>query len=102
MQSVSALQLAFFAASICARLMYLHVNRSVTLKHAQQGLVPIASKAAEAQPLTFLVECSGRLPASGAVQLAGVGDDRGRTRIELKALTLDERLSRLKLARSVA
>jgi len=76
------------------------VNRSVTLKRAQHGLMPVASKAAEAQPLTFLVECSGRQPASGAVQLAGIGDDRGRTRIELKSLPLDERLSRLKLARS--
>jgi hypothetical protein len=76
------------------------VNRSVTLTRAHQGLTPLASKAAEAQPLTFLVECSGRLPAGGAVQLAGIGNDRGRTRIELKALTLDERLARLKLARS--
>ena len=48
--------------------------------------------------MTFLIQCSGELPASGVVQLAAAAARHTHSQIELKPLGLDERLARLREA----
>jgi len=74
------------------------VNRTPVLMPGG-GNAPAGSKAAQGRPVTFLVQCTGELPPVAAAQLAASGASRGRTRLELKPLTMAERLARLDEAR---
>jgi len=74
------------------------VNRLTVLLPNQHGTAPADAKAAQGRPVTFLVQCGGRLPETGTVHLTGGETKRQRTRIELTPLLLNERLARLKEA----
>jgi hypothetical protein len=56
---------------------------------------PTETKAPQSRPLSFLIQCAGQLPASGTVHLTAAGGSHERTRLALKALTLDQRKQRL-------
>ncbi|MDX1946365.1 MAG: hypothetical protein SFU86_13270 [Pirellulaceae bacterium] len=73
------------------------VNRWPVLIAAEHGSRPLAAKGAQGRPVTFLVFTRGSLPATGKVSLAGIGS-RAKTTLELKPLTLADRLARLKTA----
>ncbi|HZN33137.1 MAG TPA: hypothetical protein VFB80_04935, partial [Pirellulaceae bacterium] len=75
------------------------VNRTPVLVRQSGGNAPADSNGAQGRPVTFLVQCSGELPAAGTAQLAAIGASRSRAKLELKPLTLAERLARLEEAR---
>jgi len=99
--------MAAFASRLClgsrhyptrTRIEQIVVNDAAVLWKPEQGAKPVDSKAAQGRPLTFLVQCSRRLPASGAVYLTAADGPHARTRLELKPLSLAERLARLQTA----
>ena len=64
------------------------INRTPVLVREHRRQRPADSKQPQGRPVTFLVQCSGELPAAGTVQLAAIGASRSRTRLELKPLSL--------------
>ena len=74
------------------------VNRQSVLVRSEHGSRPLGVKCAEARPISFLIHCGGDLPKNGEVRLTSTGPSRSKTNVDLRALTLDERLARLKFA----
>ena len=74
------------------------VNQREVLRLAEHGSRPADAKCAQGRPISFLVECRGELPAVGVAKLVAVDASRARSSIELKRLTADQRLDRLKTA----
>ena len=59
---------------------------------------PLDIKSPEGRPVSFLVQCRGRLPQSGQVKITAVRSGQRRT-LELTRMELEERKSRLVAAR---
>jgi hypothetical protein len=67
------------------------VNHAAVLTTDVPGSGPVETKAPQSRPLTFLVQCAGQLPSGGIVNLTAASGSHERTRLTLKALTLDQR-----------
>jgi hypothetical protein len=74
------------------------VDRTTTLLRERSGNQPADCNAAQGRQITFLVECRGQLPTKGSVQLVAAGKSNSATRLDLKPLSLDDRLARLRAA----
>jgi len=74
------------------------VNQTPVLLSDEHGSAPIDVKCAQGRPISFLIQCAGDLPTDGTAQLVSTGESRSKTTVELKALTSQERLDRLKTA----
>ena len=74
------------------------VNRQTVLERDEHGSSPVGAKVAQGRPIAFAIQCSGDLPTEGSVRLASIGSSGSKTSLPLRALTLDERLARLKSA----
>lgn len=74
------------------------VNQTPVLRSDEHGSAPLDAKCAQGRPIQFLVRSAGKLPHDGRVQLVSKGQSRSKTSVELKPLTLEQRLDRLKVA----
>lgn len=74
------------------------INHATVLVRTEESARPVDTKAAQGRPLRFVVLCAGRLPTNGSVQLTAADGTKTRTRVELRPLSLDERLARLREA----
>ncbi len=75
------------------------VNTHPALERSGHESRPARVKCAQGQPVSFTIQCSGDLPGEGEIALRTIGGSGGRRmNVELKRLSLDERLSRLKQA----
>jgi hypothetical protein len=74
------------------------IDDEVVLVRERHRTLPARTKSAQGQPLAFAVLCSGKLPADG---LARLSSSEGQRRpVELRKLSLEERLGRLRDAES--
>lgn len=80
------------------RIEAIYVNRTPVFGDSSQGNSPTDCKAAQGRPLTFLVACSGQLPPTASVILTADKASQDRTRLELRPLSLNDRLARLREA----
>ncbi len=105
--AIAPRHLTAFANRIClgsmhyptrTRIDQIFVNRTAVYGSGDLAAAPADCKAAQGRPLSFLVQCSGRLPATGRVVLTASDVASSRTQIELRALSLAERLARLREA----
>lgn len=72
------------------------VNYVPVLLREEHGSAPLDVKCAQGRPIHFLIQCAGELPTDGVAQLVSMGEARAKTTVELKGLSLEERLDRLK------
>ncbi|HEY2415836.1 MAG TPA: hypothetical protein VGI40_26585, partial [Pirellulaceae bacterium] len=68
------------------------VNRAPVFSAANRDTAVADCKAAQGRRLTFLVECSGQLPASGIVILAPTGNNAARSQLTLTMVGASQRL----------
>ncbi len=80
------------------RIDLIFVNRAAVYASGASTAAPSDCKGAQGRPLSFLVLCTGRVPATGRVVLTAENSTRSRTQIELRPLSLGERLARLQEA----
>jgi hypothetical protein len=73
------------------------VNRQPVLIASRNNEQPKDTKAAQGRPVSFLLLATGDMPQAGKVHLAATGGG-SKTSLDLRALTLDERLGRVKTA----
>lgn len=73
------------------------VNNATVLVQNRHGYAPVDMKGAQGHPMLFHVECRGELPASGTLRVRSASGGSSRP-IEMRKLTLDERLARLRSA----
>jgi hypothetical protein len=99
--------LSAFANRIClgsmhyptrTRIDQIFVDRAAVYGSGDLAGAPTDCKAAQGRPLSFLVQCSGRLPATGRVALTAGNSSSSRSQVELRPLSLAERLARLREA----
>ena len=74
------------------------VNQVLVLERAQHGFAPNDVKCAQGRPIEFLIQCSGELPEGGVARLVSQGDSGVKTEVELRSITLEQRLERLRTA----
>ena len=74
------------------------VNRQTVLERDEHGSSPVGAKVAQGRPIAFAIQCSGDVPKDGTVRLVSIDSSSSKTSLPLRALTLDERLARLKTA----
>lgn len=72
------------------------VNRREVLAADEHGCRPEDSKCAQGRPIRFLIHVRGELPEKGRALITSLGPSRAKTEVELKALTFDQRLARLR------
>jgi hypothetical protein len=75
------------------------VNRREVLAAGEHGSRPEDAKCAQGRPISFLIQVQqtkGLLPEKGRALITSIGPSRAKTEVELKALTPDQRLTRLK------
>ncbi len=105
--AVAPRHMAAFANRIClgsmhyptrTRIDQIFVNRAAVYASGASTAAPSDCKGAQGRPLSFLVLCTGRVPATGRVVLTAENSTRSRTQIELRPLSLGERLARLQEA----
>jgi hypothetical protein len=78
---------------------YVLVNHREVLAASEHGSRPEDAKCAQGRPISFLIQVKqtkGVLPEKGRALITTIGPSRAKTEVELKALTLDQRLARLK------
>lgn len=75
------------------------VNDSLLLTPADHGAAPATMKGAQGHPMIFYVHCAGELPETGTLRVRSASGGSARP-VELKPLTLEERLSLLRSAQS--
>ncbi len=78
---------------------YVLVNRREVLAATEHGSRPEDAKCAQGRPISFLIQVQqtkGTLPEKGRALITSIGPSRAKTEVELKALTPDQRLARLK------
>lgn len=78
---------------------YVLVNHREILSASEHGSRPEDAKCAQGRPISFLIQVKqtkGELPEKGRALITSIGPSRAKTEVELKALTLDQRLARLK------
>lgn len=80
------------------RIEKIFVNRNAVFTSGDSAAAPADCRAAQGRPLVFLVQCSGHLPATGRVVLTANNSTSSRTQLELRLLSLAERLARLQEA----
>jgi hypothetical protein len=68
------------------------VNRTPVFAPMTSDTAVADCKAPQGRPLTFLVECSGQLPANGNVVLAPTGNKAERSRLALTPVSTSQRL----------
>jgi hypothetical protein len=72
------------------------VNRTQVFAATNNDVTVAYSKAPQGQPLKFLVECSGQLPANGSVVLAPSGGKTARSQLSLARVAPSQRLTWLR------
>jgi hypothetical protein len=75
------------------------VNHREVLAAKTHGSRPEDAKCAQGRPITFLIQVQqrrGELPEKGRAQITSIGPSRAKTEVELKALSHEQRLTRLK------
>ncbi len=75
------------------------VNHREVLSAGEHGSRPEDAKCAQGRPISFLIQVQqtkGALPEKGRALITSIGPSRAKTEVELKALTHDQRLARLK------
>lgn len=75
------------------------VNHREVLAAHEHGCRPEDAKCAQGRPISFLIQVKqtkGVLPETGRALITSTGPSRAKTEVELKALTFDQRLTRLK------
>jgi hypothetical protein len=75
------------------------VNHREVLSAGEHGCRPEDAKCAQGRPISFLIQVQqtkGTLPEKGRALITSIGPSRAKTEVELKALTHDQRLARLK------
>ena len=72
------------------------VNRREVLSADEHGSRPEDAKCAQGRPITFLIQVRGALPEKGRALITSTGPSHAKTEVELKAVTLDQRLARLR------
>src|SRR5262245_15602655 len=80
------------------RIDQIFVNRAAVFTSGDSAAAPADCHAAQGRPLFFLVQCSGHLPSTGRVVLTAENSTGSRTQLELRPLSLAERLARLQEA----
>jgi hypothetical protein len=80
------------------RIERIFVNRTVVVASGDSAAAPADCRAAQGRPLVFLVQCNGHLPSTGRVVLTADNSTNIRTQLELRPLSLAERLARLQEA----
>jgi len=80
------------------RIDQIFVNRTAVFTSGDSAAAPADCHAAQGRPLFFLVQCSGHLPSTGRVVLTAENSTGSRTQLELRPLSLAERLARLQEA----
>ena len=74
------------------RIERIFVNRTLVHSAGDAGAEPEDCNAPQGRPLTFLVECSGQLPASGTVELVAAGGKQQRSGISLAVVPASKHL----------
>jgi len=74
------------------------VNRREVLSAERHGSHPTNSKCAEGYPLQFLVQTAGQIPTTATVSMLGLANGQSKSLLELKQLSLEQRLARLQQA----
>ena len=75
------------------------VNHREVLAARTHGSRPEDAKCAQGRPITFLIQVQqkrGELPEKGRAHITSLGPSRAKTEVELKALTHEQRLTRLR------
>jgi hypothetical protein len=72
------------------------VNRAQVFAATNSDTTVADSKAPQGQPLTFLVECTGQLPANGSVVLAPSSSKTARNQLSLARVAPSQRLTWLR------
>lgn len=75
------------------------VNNAVVLEKATHGSTPVITSGSQGQPMLFYVQCSGVLPAQGALRVRSAAGGAAR-QVDLLPLTNDQRVSRLRMAQT--
>jgi len=94
--AIAPRHVAAFANRLClgsmhyptrTRIEKIFVNHTAVSLSGNSAASPADCKAAQGHPLRFLVQCTGRLPASGRVMLTADNSASSRTQLELRPLS---------------
>jgi hypothetical protein len=81
------------------KIVQLRVNDAIVLSRGETSALPETVKAAQGQSMLFYAQCAGVLPEAGVLRVRPAGGGTAR-RVDMKPLTLDQRLAMLTAAQS--